>query len=95
MGAVDTELVLDGVWAGYGDTTVLEDLSIALGTGGRLGVIGRNGAGKTTTLATIVGLADQTRGQIRFAGLELSRLPPFKRARAGIGYVPQTRDIFS
>ena len=94
MGAVDTELVLDGVWAGYGDTTVLEDLSVTLGTGGRLGVIGRNGAGKTTTLATIVGLADQTRGEIRFAGTDLSRLPPFKRARAGIGYVPQTRDIF-
>jgi branched-chain amino acid transport system ATP-binding protein len=92
--AADLELVLDNVSAGYGDTSVLEGISLSLKTGERLGLVGRNGAGKTTTLATIVGLSNQTGGTLRLNGVDISRMPPFKRARAGIGYVPQTRDIF-
>jgi branched-chain amino acid transport system ATP-binding protein len=94
MAAPDLELVLDKVSAGYGETSVLEGVSLSLKTGERLGLIGRNGAGKTTTLATIVGLADRIGGAIRLNGADMSRMAPFKRARAGIGYVPQTRDIF-
>ena len=90
----DIELALDNVTAGYGDTSVLEGVSLSLKTGERLGLIGRNGAGKTTTLAAIVGLADLLSGAVRLDGADISRWPPFRRARAGIAYVPQTRDIF-
>lgn len=94
MATPDLELVLDNVSAGYGNTSVLEGISLSLKTGERLGLVGRNGAGKTTMLATIVGLSNQTGGALRLNGVDISRMAPFKRARAGIGYVPQTRDIF-
>ena len=90
----DIELALDHVSAGYGETSVIEDVSLTLRTGERLGILGRNGAGKTTTLATVVGLADLFSGVVRLAGADISKQPSFRRARAGIGYVPQTRDIF-
>ena len=90
----DIELVLEDIAAGYGETSVLEGVSLTLRTGERLGIVGRNGAGKTTTLAAIVGLADLFSGAIRLDGADISRVAPFRRARAGIGYVPQTRDIF-
>lgn len=88
------ELSLENVSAGYGETSVLEGVSLSVKTGERLGILGRNGAGKTTTLAAIVGLADLFAGAVRLDGADISKLPPFRRARAGVGYVPQTRDIF-
>jgi branched-chain amino acid transport system ATP-binding protein len=88
------ELVLDKVTAGYSGTSVIENISFALKQGERVGLIGRNGAGKTTTLATIMGLAERLSGQIRLNGQDIGRLPTFRRARAGLGYVPQTRDVF-
>jgi branched-chain amino acid transport system ATP-binding protein len=87
-------LSLDGVEAGYGETVVLEGISLALKPGGTLTVLGRNGVGKTTLLATIMGHTALRAGQIRFAGRDVSTLPPYRRARLGIGLVPQEREIF-
>jgi branched-chain amino acid transport system ATP-binding protein len=87
-------LILAGVSAGYGETIVLEGISLDLPPGGTLALLGRNGVGKTTLLATIMGHTRLRAGSIRFAGHELAGLPPFRRARHGIGFVPQEREIF-
>ncbi|MDE0717836.1 MAG: ABC transporter ATP-binding protein [Rhodospirillaceae bacterium] len=87
-------LALDAVTAGYGATRVLEDLSLTLGDRESVAVIGRNGVGKTTLLATVMGHTTLHGGAIRFAGQDISRLPVHHRAVAGIGYVPQEREIF-
>ena len=94
MNTASIELVLDDVTAGYGSTSVIEKISFGLAQGERVGLIGRNGAGKTTTLATIMGLTECHSGSIRLNGAEIRRTATYKRARAGIGYVPQTRDVF-
>ena len=87
-------LKLSGVTAGYGETIVLEDISLDLPAGGTLALLGRNGVGKTTLLATIMGHTRLHSGSIRFADREISVLAPFRRARLGIGFVPQEREIF-
>ncbi len=87
-------LALDGVEAGYGETVVLEGISLTLPPGGTLAVLGRNGVGKTTLLATIMGHTLLRSGRISFAGSDVSTLPPYRRARLGIGLVPQEREIF-
>jgi branched-chain amino acid transport system ATP-binding protein len=87
-------LQLTGVTAGYGETIVLQDVSLDLPAGGTLALLGRNGVGKTTLLATIIGHTRLRAGSIRFAGREITVLPPFRRARLGIGFVPQEREIF-
>ncbi len=87
-------LALDAVTAGYGATRVLEDLSLSLDDRESVAVIGRNGVGKTTLLATVMGHTTLHGGGIRFAGRDISRLPIHRRAVAGIGYVPQEREIF-
>src|SRR5215510_3597201 len=87
-------LVLEGVSAGYGETTVIERISLDVAPGRTLAVLGRNGVGKTTLLATIMGHTRLRGGAIRFAGREISGLPPYRRARLGIGFVPQEREIF-
>jgi branched-chain amino acid transport system ATP-binding protein len=87
-------LVLTEVSAGYGETIVLEGISLVLSPGQTLTVLGRNGVGKTTLLATIMGHTRLHGGGIRFAGVEIAALPPYRRARLGIGYVPQEREIF-
>ncbi|HEY7547940.1 MAG TPA: ABC transporter ATP-binding protein [Hyphomicrobiaceae bacterium] len=94
MPAGRIELVLDGVSAGYAGTSVLERVSFSVGEGERVGLIGRNGAGKTTTLAAIMGLAQLLSGRVLLNGADIGRLATYKRARAGLGYVPQTRDVF-
>jgi branched-chain amino acid transport system ATP-binding protein len=88
------ELSLEGVSAGYGDTVVLEGISLALPPGQTVAVLGRNGVGKTTLLATIMGHTRLHGGSIRFAGREISGLPVYRRARLGVGLVPQEREIF-
>ena len=88
-------LKLDGVWSGYGDAVVLEDVGLSLAQGDSLALLGRNGMGKSTLLATLIGAARQTRGSMHFAGQDLARMPGHCRARAGIGWVPQERDIFA
>jgi len=88
-------LTLEGVWAGYGNATVLEDISFSVDEGASLALLGRNGMGKTTLLATLMGATRQTRGSIRFAGQDLTVVPSHRRAHAGLGWVPQERDIFA
>ncbi len=87
-------LELSGVWAGYGDTLVLENVSFELPEKGALAVLGRNGVGKTTLLATLMGHTQMRQGSIHYRGQEIQGLPVHERSRLGIGYVPQTRDIF-
>jgi branched-chain amino acid transport system ATP-binding protein len=87
-------LKLNGVRAGYGQTVVLEDISLTLPERGSLAVLGRNGVGKTTLLATIMGHTSFHAGEIQFHGERIERLPTHERNHRGIGYVPQTRDIF-
>ncbi len=87
-------LKLDSIRAGYGATVVLEDVGFSLEERQALAVLGRNGVGKTTMLATIMGLTTFHAGSIEFRGRRIERLQVHERARLGIGYVPQTRDIF-
>jgi branched-chain amino acid transport system ATP-binding protein len=87
-------LKLEGVRAGYGATVVLEDVGFSLAERESLAVLGRNGVGKTTMLATIMGLTSFHAGRIAFRQRPIERLPVHERSRLGIGYVPQTRDIF-
>jgi branched-chain amino acid transport system ATP-binding protein len=87
-------LKLSGISAGYGQTVVLEDIGLVLPERGSLALLGRNGVGKTTLLATIMGHTTLHDGTIEFNGKRLEGLPVYERSRAGIGYVPQTREIF-
>ena len=79
---------------GYGPTVVLEDVSFSLPERGALAVLGRNGVGKTTLLASIMGHSTFHGGHIEYRGRPIHALPVHERSRLGIGYVPQTRDIF-
>ena len=87
-------LKLDSIRAGYGATVVLEDVGFSLDERQALAVLGRNGVGKTTMLATIMGLTTFHAGSIEFRGRKIEKLQVHERARLGIGYVPQTRDVF-
>src|ERR1700746_3450517 len=88
------DLMLEHVSAGYGETIIIEDISLALQPGRTLAVLGRNGVGKTTLLTTVMGHTRLHGGAIRFAGRDISGLAPYRRARLGIGFVPQEREIF-
>jgi branched-chain amino acid transport system ATP-binding protein len=87
-------LRLDGVTAGYGDSVVLDDVSLTLGEGESLALLGRNGVGKSTLLVTLLGLTRVHRGRVRWRGADLLALPTYRRARAGLGWVPQERRMF-
>jgi branched-chain amino acid transport system ATP-binding protein len=87
-------LRLDRVTAGVGKTVIVEDISFALEPGGILAVLGRNGVGKTTLMKTIAGHTRLHAGKIELESREIGSLASYHRARSGIGYVPQTRDIF-
>ena len=87
-------LELDDVSAGYGETVVLEKVQLALKDGETLSIIGRNGVGKTTLLATIMGHTTLHGGRLRLHGTDIGYLAPYRRALAGLGYVPQEREIF-
>jgi branched-chain amino acid transport system ATP-binding protein len=90
----EAALALRGVSAGYGETVVLEAVDMVLGRGERLSVIGRNGVGKTTLFATIMGHTRLHAGRIELLGHPIERSPIHRRALAGLGYVPQEREIF-
>jgi branched-chain amino acid transport system ATP-binding protein len=87
-------LALRHVSAGYGDTVVLEDVSLALEAGESISVIGRNRVGKSTLLATVMGHTTLHGGEVLLGGASLARVPVFRRARSGLGFVPQEREIF-
>jgi branched-chain amino acid transport system ATP-binding protein len=80
--------------AGYGDSIVLEDVSFELDIGGSLALLGRNGVGKTTLLLTLMGLTRLKSGNLAWEGTSIVRLPTFRRAQAGLGWVPQERYMF-
>ena len=87
-------LELDAVSAGYGETVVLEDIGLRLDEGETISLIGRNGVGKTTLLATVMGHNTLHGGDVRLHGKTIARLAPHRRNWAGLGYVPQEREIF-
>jgi branched-chain amino acid transport system ATP-binding protein len=87
-------LELKGVSAGYGETVVLEGINLAVAAGESISVIGRNGVGKTTLLATVMGHTTLHGGEVTLAGEPLNRVPIYRRAAAGLGFVPQEREIF-
>ncbi|MFM7753049.1 MAG: urea ABC transporter ATP-binding subunit UrtE [Cyanobium sp.] len=91
--APEALLQLSGLNVYYGESHILRDVDLTVKPGQMVCLIGRNGVGKTTLLKTVVGLLLQRRGQLAFDGREVSALPPHRRARAGIGYVPQGREI--
>ena len=90
----DAALELSHVSAGYGETVVLEDVSLALAPGESISVIGRNGVGKTTLLATVMGHTTLHAGELTLHRARLDRVPVFRRALRGLGWVPQEREIF-
>src|SRR5476651_2342939 len=91
---VERALELDKVFAGYGETVVLEDIRLTLDVGETLSIIGRNGVGKSTLLTTIMGHTNLHGGRVVLHGKDVSRLATYKRVSAGLGYVPQEREIF-
>jgi len=90
-----TELLkLEGIVAGYGEAKVLMGIDLSLGEGRALALLGRNGTGKTTLINTIVGHTRRFVGRLHLAGRDITGLRPDQRALAGIGWVPQERNIF-
>jgi branched-chain amino acid transport system ATP-binding protein len=87
-------LAIERLTAGYGEATVLSQVSLKVGEGESLALLGRNGMGKTTLLNSIVGVTRRLDGSIRLKGKDISRLRPDQRAHAGVGWVPQERNIF-
>ncbi len=87
-------LALERLSAGYGEAVVVSDVSFALAEGEALALLGRNGTGKTTLLNALIGVNRLQGGTIRFAGRGITRARPERRAAAGLGWVPQERNIF-
>ena len=87
-------LVIEGLRAGYGEAVVLPGMSLRLAESQVLALLGRNGTGKTTLINSIVGVTRRFGGTISLGGLDITRMRPDQRARAGIGWVPQERNIF-
>ena len=87
-------LAIEGLSAGYGRAVVLSEISLTLGEGRALAVLGRNGVGKTTLLDSIVGVTRRFDGSLRLGGREMAALAPEARAALGVGWVPQERNIF-
>ncbi len=79
---------------GWGSTTIVEDLSLTVGTGEAVAIVGRNGVGKSTLLEIITGRARRSGGTIRLANKDISDQPIKYRAKMGLGYVPQSREVF-
>ena len=85
---------VENVHTYYGKSHVLDGVSLQVGIGEVVGLLGRNGVGKSTTLKTIMGLALPSQGEVQLAGRSITGLPAHKLARLGIGYVPEDRRIF-
>ena len=87
-------LQIDGACVFYGASQILFGLDLVLEQGQTMALLGRNGAGKSTTFKAISGIAPPRRGQIRLDGVPISGQPPYRIARAGVGYVPEDRQVF-
>lgn len=83
-----------GLWSGYGGKPVLQGVDINVREGEIVAVIGRNGVGKSTLMKSLIGLLPRDKGSVVFRGSSMDELPAHRRARLGIGYVPQGRDVF-
>jgi branched-chain amino acid transport system ATP-binding protein len=92
---VESLLAFKGVRAGYGEAIVLDDIGFEMPERGSLAVLGRNGVGKSTLLLTLMGFTQLHRGSIVWRGADISRMAPHRRARSGIGWVAQEREIFA
>ena len=88
-------LNVSNLYSGYGKVRIVQDVSMSIGEGEIVAVIGRNGVGKTTLMKTLIGIIGTLHGKIEFNGRDISRLSSSRRARLGIGYVPQGRGIFT
>ena len=87
-------LATSGLSAGYGETVVLEDINLTIGEGECLSILGRNGVGKSTLLETLMGHTNLHSGAIALLGSDITTMPVHRRVSAGLGYVPQEREIF-
>lgn len=87
-------LALDNVKAGYGESVILENISLTLNEGETLALLGRNGVGKSTLLLTMLGLTQMHGGAVRWKGADITRVPTYKRAQDGMGWVPQERHMY-
>jgi branched-chain amino acid transport system ATP-binding protein len=87
-------LNVQGLRAGYGEAVVVQGITLTLAQGESLALLGRNGTGKTTLLNTLIGVTRRHAGRIALTGIDITMLPPHQRAAAGIGWVPQERNIF-
>src|SRR5438093_11530363 len=88
-------LEVDGLSALYGEAQALRDVSLHVGEGQLVTLVGRNGAGKTTALRCLMGLHRQMEGRIVLNKIDITRLPPHRRAKLGLGFVPDDRGIYS
>ncbi|MGI4977497.1 MAG: ABC transporter ATP-binding protein [Janthinobacterium lividum] len=90
-----TTLAVSGLHSGYGRIPILAGVTLAAAEGETVGILGHNGMGKTTLLRTLMGYLPATAGSVQVGGRDVTRLPPAARARLGVGYVPQGREIFA
>jgi urea transport system ATP-binding protein len=90
----DNILDVRGLWVAYGATPILQGVDMTVQQGEIVGVIGRNGAGKTTLMRCLIGLIPATRGSVRLFNRDMTSVSADARARAGMGYIPQGRDVF-
>src|SRR6202042_1767884 len=94
-GAVGMKLSVENLNSHYGPAHILFDIALEVGEGEVVALLGRNGAGKSTTFRSIVGLVELRSGQILFEGKNISTAPTHEIVRAGLGYVPEERRIFT
>ncbi len=92
---MNAALQLQDVSGWYGDARIISNASLSVAPGEVVALIGRNGAGKTSLLRTAMGLIPRCIGSVLLDGIDVSRLPPFRRAQLGLGYVPEDRRIFT
>jgi branched-chain amino acid transport system ATP-binding protein len=90
----DSLVTVEDIHTYYGKSHILHGVSLTVGKGEVVGLLGRNGVGKSTTLKTIMGLVHPSQGRVLLEGKPVTRLPPHQLARLGIGYVPEDRRIF-
>jgi urea transport system ATP-binding protein len=88
-------LTVEGLRAGYASTPILQGINFAVGRGEIVAVIGRNGVGKSTLMKCLIGLLPSTQGRVSFCGRDITEEPADRRARMGIGYIPQGREVFT